>query len=271
MTEFEKQKIHSEVFWSQVEKSWPDTYVADKREIVLGEKIEVCVVLCPLYSPGKLDESTLMLPPASIKDSRVANKVNAYMTTIYAMNGYLSGLGGQMHLNMVFANKGVLFAGKHGPVQEKALLHHKAVYTEAWNRFGRLNKIGIEFSDYDDWGVKFPVFVDPKATVPTDLQEVLGIKYLPESKMIAQLNTYFGKNIIDNKKNRHTVERTLSMGVDYNAAFWLIAGYLAFDDNIANIVGPTGIYIAAERFEPLFGIAKFTESLKGLTRVQLKA
>lgn len=271
MIEFEKQKIHSEIFWSQVEKAWPDTYVANKREIPFGEKIEACVVLCPLYSPGKLEESTLMLPPANIENSRVANKVNAYMTAIHAMNGYLAGLGGQMHLNVVFANKGVLSAGEYNSSQEKVLSHHKNVYIEAWSMFGRSNKISIEFSDYDDWGVKFPTFVDPKAQIPTDLQDVLGLTNSSESKMIAQLNKYFGKNITDNKKNRHTVERILTIGVDYNVAFWLIAGYLAFDDNITNIIGPRGIYIAAERFEPLFGIAKFTETLKELTRVQLKA
>ena len=56
-----------------------------------------------------------------------------------------------------------------------------------------------------------------------------------------------------------------------NNVFWLIAGYLAFDNKIAEIVGDNGIYITSERLEPLFGIAKFTESLSNLTRIQTKA
>ncbi|EKE05002.1 MAG: hypothetical protein ACD_19C00426G0024 [uncultured bacterium] len=60
-------------------------------------------------------------------------------------------------------------------------------------------------------------------------------------------------------------------GINYGSAFWLIAGYLAFDGIIANIINPNGLYIAAERFPGLFGIAKLTESLNKLTRVQLNA
>ena len=267
-----KQKLHSEIFWSQVEKAWPETTVANKKEIPWGEKTEVCIVLCPLYSPGVLEESTLVQPPASIEDSRVANKVNAYTTMIHAINGYISGLGGETHLNIVFANKGVLFAGKPSTEQNKALSHHKEVYINFFYSFCKNNKIGMEFSDYNDWKVDFPTFVDPNASIPQELILLKGIKDLPESKMLAQLNQYFGLQIEDSKKNRHAIERILNMeSLGYNATFWLIAGYLAFDNKISDIIGPKGIYIAAERFEPLFGIARLTKSLKESARIQLKA
>ena len=46
---------------------------------------------------------------------------------------------------------------------------------------------------------------------------------------------------------------------------------MSFDHKIADIVGHNGIYVVAERLEPLFGIARFTESLRQMTRIQIKA
>lgn len=267
-----KQKVHSEIFWSQVGKAWPETTVANKKEMSWGEKTEVCIVLCPLYSPGVLGESTLMQPPANIEGSRVANKVNAYTTMIHAINGYISAFGGEMHLNVIFANKGVLFSGEPSSEQNDTLVNHKQVYLDFFYNFCRDNHISMEFSDYNDWKVNFPTFVDPNTSIPQELISLRGVKDLPESKMLAQLNQYFGFQAEDSKKNRHAIERILNMeGLGYNAAFWLIAGYLAFDNKISDIIGPNGIYIAAERFEPLFGIARLTKSLKELIRIQLKA
>ena len=53
--------------------------------------------------------------------------------------------------------------------------------------------------------------------------------------------------------------------------FWLTTGYLAFDYRIPEIVGENGVYLATERFEPLFGISTFTSGLKEMPRVSLKA
>ena len=92
--------------------------------------------------------------------------------------------------------------------------------------------------------------------------------------MINILNSYLKlpHTIVDNKKNRKIIERILNMeGLGFNGAFWLIAGYLAFDYKISPLVGENGILLAAERFEPLFGIAKMTPSLSELTRINIKA
>ena len=271
--EEEKQINYSEMFWSQIKNAWPETSVVNPKDINFSSQTEVCVVLCPLYLPGKLEESKLMPYPAIINGSRVANKMNAYLSVINLMNNCISEFGGKMNLNVVFANKGVLFSGKPGKDQLGYLKHHKDIYAQFFNDFGKMSGININFFDYDDFGVQFPIFVDPKASIPVEIADIEW-SGPSESKMIFQLNKCLNLPIAieDTKKSRHAVKRVLDMeGTTYESAFWIIAGYLAFDYKIADIIGQNGIYIAAERFEPLFGIARLTKSLRELTKVQLKA
>ena len=130
-------------------------------------------------------------------------------------------------------------------------------------------------SKYSDHNVDFPEFVDLNDPLPNLVKNNQIVNKYPnlESKMIADLNLYMGLNISYSKRNRHLIDRIINMDQvgSYSAAFWLIAGYLAFDPKIADIAGENGIYMVAERLEPLFGIARFTESLKNMTRVQIKA
>jgi hypothetical protein len=78
--------------------------------------------------------------------------------------------------------------------------------------------------------------------------------------------------VIDNKKSRKVIDRVMTMnGINFSSAFWLIGGYLAFDHKMQNLIGRNGIYLASERFDPLFYISKLTPSLDELTRIQIRA
>ncbi|EKE05001.1 MAG: hypothetical protein ACD_19C00426G0023 [uncultured bacterium] len=111
----ESQADKSALLWTRIKGCWqPGVSVTNPEAVdLLGPVVKVNVVLCPLYSPGSLTESKLMEYP-SIEGSRVANKINAYKTVLKTMAGNVSAIGQGMFLEIVFANKGVLF-----PVEPK--------------------------------------------------------------------------------------------------------------------------------------------------------
>ncbi|OGM14789.1 hypothetical protein A3A76_04660 [Candidatus Woesebacteria bacterium RIFCSPLOWO2_01_FULL_39_23] len=261
----------SEKLWSTVRSSWPETIVVNQKNIS-GKNVNICIVLCPLYTPGSLDAAGLIKPPLKIENSRVANKFQAYIRTLDAFSGYINQYGGQSNIFTIFANKGVLFPGVPTEEESKALDYHSGLYHEALNKFTKERHVNLHWSTYSDYNIDFPEFLNLKKSLPDSLLKVTGIFPNHGTQMISNLNDYLGKNIEITKKNKHVIERVLSMnGMSYNSAFWLIAGYLAFDSNIVNIIGNNGVYVVAERFESLFGIARLTESLKNLTRIQIKA
>lgn len=272
-TEFSIPEINSDKIWSDVERSWPETVVVNKKEILPGSVVEACMVLCPLYSQGSLKESKLIMPPLQIVDSRVAGKIKAYLETTSVLNKTVQGESSHLKLNVVFSNMGVILGSDPSQADIDLLSYHENLYKELFNKFSSKTGIPTILTNYDDWGVVFPRFVNLKSKVP-DVGEVPEDLKKEESKMIWQLNSYINPAvpIEDTKKNRHVIERVLgTQGMDYDAVFWLIAGYLAFDPNISRITKENGIYLVSERLEPLFGIARLTKALKDLTRIQIKA
>ena len=273
LTEFENIS-KSKVYWASVEKSWPEISVVNKKD-VFGESANVCVVLSPLYAQGDLRSAGLIKPPFGISESRVAGKILAYKKVLESMSESIRQTGYEMNLLAVLADKGVLFHGKPGKEEDGALEYHCQLYNDELSALAKTKGFNFTLQSYSGLGVKFPTFVDLSAPIPSELvglADGLNSKSAPEYEMITLLNEYFNLSIAPSKKNRHVVERVLSMnGMDFNGAFWLIAGYLAFDAKIPEIAGANGIYLVAERLEPMFGISRFTEKLKNMTRIQLKA
>lgn len=258
-----------ERIWSVIEKSWPETSVVNKQD-ELGKEIRAAVVLCPLYAPGDLTSAGLIKPPLKIDDSRVAGKVRAYRQSLTAMADFAQTTGRKLQLSVVLADRGVLFSGEPTKSDKRALDYHYQLYCQVWGDFSKRQGVGVTTSKYSEKNVCFPDFLDLRASLPVSKRSE-GVSR--ESEVISYLNQYFGTTILETKKNRHVVERILGIrGINSTTeAFWLIAGYLAFDPQIPKLVGPEGIYVVAERLEPLFGISRFTEALNQLTRVQLKA
>jgi len=255
-----------------VTSAWSDIQISGGKHGIDPRDINICVVYCPLYAQGSLRESKLLNTPAGISDSRVVNKNFAYSKVIASLSEYSKKISGGLKLFAVFANKGVLLAGEPSEKDLIALDYHDTLYKTA--TLSMCKQLGIEysFSNYENLDVDFPVFVDPSAPLPKEIEVPGNAK--AESIMINILNSYLKlpHTIVDNKKNRKIIERILNMeGLGFNGAFWLIAGYLAFDYKISPLVGENGILLAAERFEPLFGIAKMTPSLSELTRINIKA
>ena len=60
-------------------------------------------------------------------------------------------------------------------------------------------------------------------------------------------------------------------GVGFTGAFWIIAGYLPFDNMIVDLIPDNGVYLAAEKAQSLFGVANLTEDLKLIPRIEIEA
>ena len=202
-------KKHSELFWSTVKSSWPETSVINEKDI-LGKDLNVCVVVCPLYAQGDLSTAGLIKPPLQIEDSRVANKFKAYNEVLQNMNGSLTTFGGNVNLHAIFANRGVLFPGLPSDEDQRTLEYHEELYSVAYHKFAQVNHMNLHWSTYNDHNVNFPQFVD--LSHPQSLSVLTELDYVnKETELIAHLNAYFNSDISTSKKNRHIVERVLSM------------------------------------------------------------
>lgn len=271
MKETENKYFSSHGLWEVVKTALPEVLVLHEKDLA-EPKLNVCIVYCPLYAHGELSDSKIIFPPSGIADSRVVGKFEAYLPVISSMQKYLNNFGGEINLTTVFANKGVILSEKPQQKHEEALDYHKELYKEAMSKLSDVLNIPVTFYDYDNLGVNFPRFYNPQET---QLPENVNIEHIfkPESGMVLALNQYLKNNspIEDNKTNRKVVKSILQLkNTTFEAAFWLIAGYLAFDCKIAKLVGENGVYLVSERADSLFWISKLTPSLDKLTRVQIK-
>lgn len=271
MKEYEQKNVSEQFSPTGLERAiknvWQESTMVNFSKLQ-NSTLKVLLTFCPLYQQGSLEQSRIMLPPASISQSRVGRKWDALQVVIGAMHSYLSSVGGKMEVSAVFANKGVLLG--HAPTKkdEEALIHHSVLYKEAVDSY--FNQKGIDYSylTYEDLDANFPTFVNPSAAIPSS-----------GPNLIAQINEYLQDQgisttqVTSNKSGRRLIEKLHNLGgrMSAEAVFWLIMGYLAFDHMIPQIVGKNGLYLATERFEPLFGISNFTPALKEMPRINIKA
>ena len=271
MIETENICFNSYELWEKVKNISPEALILHEKEL-LSPNINVCMVFCPLYAHGELSDSKIIFPPEKILDSRVAGKFEAYIPAICSMQKYLKDYGGGVNLTAVFANKGVILSEQPQEKHKLALDYHKKLYSEVVNKLADTLNMTVNFSDYESLGVDFPQFYNPqKAFMPENTHFDPDARL--ESQMISALNQYFGDHvpIEDNKTNRKVIKSILQFkDTSFEAAFWLIAGYLAFDPKIPDLIGENGVYLVSERADSLFWISKLTPTLDKLTRIQLK-
>lgn len=260
-------KYHPHLLFEAASKAWPKSVVV-AGEVAPEVNPKVCVVLCPLYTPGPLEESNLLASPFGISDSRVVNKIHAYSNVLEALQSSIGEWGGKLDLKIAFANKGVL--GNHNESEVEQLVYHEEVYRKWFANLNQKLNIDINFFNYNDLGINFPTFIDmdrlpENLSIPTKD----GEKYMLES--FNQLLVL--ASVVPTNKDARKVVKNIVGGEGFNfvSAFWVIAGYLAFDWKIHQLIGDGGIYIMAERFDPLFWIYKLTPSLKRVNKILLKA
>ena len=209
-------------------------------------------------------------PLEVIQQSRVANKWQQTISVLGTVKNCLDDLGIGLQAEVIFANKGVLLNRDFNMTDMQILEQHNQLYENAVSQ--QLESMGIDhnYYDYDDFDVHFPSFVNLKNPVFDAIGGNLSL--------IEMLNNYFQQfegerpPIINNRDNRHCINGLSEMqGMNKQAIFWLLAGYLAFDHKIAPHIGEKGIYMVAERFEPLFRITKLTPSLKALPKIKINA
>jgi hypothetical protein len=254
-------------------RAWPES-TTSQLEKLSGPHLNAVITLCPLYGRGTLDESrVLRIGETSIDASRVANKWRAIQQVVSGVQDYAKRVEGSVSLTAVFANKGILLKGEPMDDDFEAIDDHDVVYKEVLEAFCEVQGITLSYHTYDDLGVPFPRFVNPEAQPPVEVNRADD----SSSRSLAQLNALAERSgvptqVTDNKKNRKILDKISHMdGITSNGVFWLVAGYLAFDFMLPDLVGENGFYVATERFEPLFGITNMTPGLTSLPKVKLKA
>lgn len=271
MKEYEQKNVSEQFSSAGLERAiknvWQESTMVNFSKLQ-NSTLKVLFTLCPLYQQGPLDQSKIMLPPASISQSRVSRKWDALQAVIGAIHSYLSSVGGKMEVSAVFANKGVLLGYASTKEDEEALIYHGTLYKEAVDSYFSQKGIDYSYLTYEDLDVNFPTFVNPSATIPSS-----------EPSLNTQINEYLRDReisttqVTSNKSGRRLIEKLHNLGgrMSTEAVFWLVTGYLAFDHMIPQIAGNNGLYLATERFEPLFSISNFTPALKEMPRINIKA
>lgn len=256
-----------------ISRAWPESAMSNLEQLTSPD-LNAVITLCPLYGQGTLDESRVQrVGETSLAASRVANKWHAVQQVVAGVRTYVKGVGGSVNLTAVFANRGILLKGEPTEDDYAAIEDHDIVYKEVLEEFCAAQGMALTYHTYDDLGVTFPRFVNPETQPPVEGTMAAA----SNSRTIAQLNALaerFGvpTQVIDNKKNRKIIDKVSHMdGISSNGVFWLVAGYLAFDHMLPELVGENGFYLATERFEPLFGITNMTPGLTTLPKVKLKA
>lgn len=233
--------------------------------------LQLTFVLCPLYNQNSLQESELLYNPNSIHSSRVANKWKNITEFLLNIQKDLSEVGVRLRLQAIFANKGVLL--KKSPQEEdyQALEQHLVLYRHLLADFCDRNQISYELFDYQSLMVSLPVFIDPLTPIPFWSPHEGSLPL--EHQMMKAINLFMeSKNsvtVVNNRKNRKTL-KYLIKAFELQTAYWLIIGYLIFDQSLPKYVD-RGVYLSVERFGAIFNIARFTQPLSDLPRAELIA
>ena len=127
----------------------------------------------------------------------------------------------------------------------------------------------IEFTTASALGVEFPDLVNMN-----QLDTMFDHNLSPNDqawKMIDMFNSTLGREIVNNKANRKRISRLIKMNLSPEQAYWLVGGYLTFDHLIPGLAGENGIYITAERLNPLFSTIKLTPEAAEVPRIEVLA
>lgn len=265
--------------WQEMAASWKDPETAQSKVSFENTgmahlNLSALITFCPFYEPGDLATSQLSPAPAEIGESRVANKWKALQSVLGAAAKYQHETGNEFCLTAVFANKGVLLGAEPTDEDSIRLAHHGEVYQQAIGDFCTNLDIPLTFTDYTECSVSFPDFVNPSDEIPVEGLETDFDMNTP-GFVVDALNTFSANcdlptKLTQNRGTRRKIEY-LTEAFGPETTFWLTAGYLAFDYKIPEMVGKGGVYLATERFAPIFRISNLTPSLKQLARVNISA
>lgn len=233
------------------------------------------VILCPLYAPGTLADSTLIPNPGSISESRVGGKWTVYKQVMAAADDYLKLAGERLKVHAVFADRGILLAHAPGTADHSAADRHSEVYRAAFEGFCSPRGIQYTYSTFTDIGVALPRFftVGSERIPGVDLEDPSLEQR--QGTMIDLVNEYLRRIgeptwIVNNNDNRKRMKDLLNMAVATpSMVFDLVAGYVAFDYRLPGIAGKTGMYLQAERMGQLLTIANFTDESRSMPRIDV--
>lgn len=160
----------------------------------VGRNLVVTTTLCPLYAPGPLRGSKLLMPPLGLYDSRVRGKWSKGTETFAAIKRVVDQIGGTMRIMFTFADRGVIV---NDPTTEDptALVYHQQIYwQEALNDLRDLG-ISWEMQRYSDLIGDFPQFVDPSDSNEIDISRILPDYNKKARKIINPMLQQFGPAI----------------------------------------------------------------------------
>lgn len=255
--------------WIDVERPIGESTVqVSNKPSLVSDKVKVLMALCPLYAQGTLRDSRLLQNPKSIEESRVGGKWTVYSEIISRMSESLLALGVDLELKIVFADTGILLG--HEPTKDdtNAVNSHNYLYMEEVSKLLNPKGIPYTYTSHSELGVTVPRFFNTQEKTP-----IRGT--ITQEGMIEKVNSYLKsigsegkiKQTNDSRRVVFNFMNMNSLGLDM--AFWLMAGYVGFDYKIPQIAGNDGIYMQSERFGQLLQLAKLTEELKSMARINI--
>lgn len=213
-------------------------------DLITDEPLMVTMTLCPLYEVGKLSQSCLMTHPASIQQSRVAEKWSAGVRALEVIQNTCVQKGQNIEAILTFADLGVISGN---PENENALLldYHQQVYQNA-AQIDLGERLGINYSmqKYSDLVSMHPRFVSAGEQIVYMNEDQAKVEVKELLQRLAILGLKFNSNLIDLE----------NMLID-KRAMRIIRGLMRTKDDIAeatyNINLAQGLIYQYGRFDAL--------------------
>lgn len=213
-------------------------------DLTTDEPLTVTMTLCPLYEVGKLSQSCLMTYPASIQQSRVAEKWSAGVRALEVIQNTCVQKGQNIEAILTFADLGVISGN---PENENALLldYHHQVYQNA-AQIDLRERLSINYSmqKYSDLVSMHPRFVSAGEQIVYINEDQVKVEVKELLQRLADLGLKFNLNLVDLE----------NMLID-KRAMKIIRGLMRTKDDIAeatyNINLAQGLIYQYGRFDAL--------------------
>lgn len=235
-----------------------------------SNELELLAVLCPLYAPGTLEESELLKPPLSLGDSRVGSKFKIYVETAKIIKDFTITAGMNLSFKFLFANTGVLLSRKPTEEDDARLDAHMEFYKSEAER--NLADAGIKFTMDSFSDLRgLPIAKIPKYIITSRSKNEMPrpkhlIKEISREMESLGINPSFASKASTNS----IVGEMLSMkGASVETVKGLVETYIASELSFIPILNGNGIFINAERFQPLLRMPDMLSELKQLKRVDV--
>jgi hypothetical protein len=246
------------------------------ESVVQGRsKLNLVIILCPLFTKGDLTESTLMSgSEASIKNSRINSKWVETVKLINLLSEEVRHVGITLHIEFLFADNGTPM-NTFNKGDQKILVEHESVWRQEVKRIQTEKNASVGFRKFSEIAPEVPRFVNVNRSEFLSRNPISkeNIKVDFINKVNKQLELWFQDSpdcpvVKINRKNKKRVSRLLSI-FDLDSAFVMCTTYLGKRFRLPRIFRDS-VFVWFERMDVLLTVDDMLEEFESSKKIMIK-